>query len=99
MWELICHHTYKLEGAPIDLSVYESHGRHEQFQTGDALVDGVAPGSGAVSFPRLGSRIRVPTSEAWQPLDGIKVEVTARRYYPQSHNQTLIAGHNSFSFR
>jgi hypothetical protein len=58
----------------------------------------VAPGSGAVRFPRLGSRIPVPTSEAWQSLGGIKVEVIARRDYAQTHNQTLIAGHNSFSF-
>ncbi len=96
-FELICHHTYSgFGGFPLDLSGHDSHGQLPEDT--ELLPDGVAPGSGAWRFPRLESRIRVPTSEAWQPLGGIRVEVTARRDYPQTHNQTLIAGHNSFSF-
>jgi hypothetical protein len=100
MWELICHHTYKLARLPANLSLlYENDGIPDKAMIDDDfLSDGAAPGSGAVRFPRPGCRIRVPPGKAWQPLGGIKVEVTARRSLPTS-GQTLIAGHESFTFK
>jgi hypothetical protein len=95
MWELICHHTYKLPGLPVDLSDYDSNGQIEGLTDNDFVSDGAMPGSGAVSFPRSGSRIRIPTGKAWQPLLGIAVEVLAR--VSSLDSQTLIAGHGSFS--
>src|SRR5215469_1863285 len=100
MWELICHHTYKLARLPVDLSPYNNHGTPSEAMTDDDFfADGVAPGSGAVRFPRLGCRISIPFGKAWGALGGIKVEVTARGSSSLGHGQTLIAGHESFIFR
>src|SRR5262249_61824804 len=49
MWELICHHTYRWEGLPWDLSFYSCHGEREG---ADFLADGVEPRSGAVRLPQ-----------------------------------------------
>jgi hypothetical protein len=100
MWELICHHTYKLAWLAADLSpLYDNDGIPDKAMIDhDFLEDGVAPGSGAVRFPRMWCRIRVPPGKASHPLGGIKVEVTARRSLPTSC-QTLIAAHESFTFK
>ncbi len=97
MWELICHHTYKLEGLPVDLSNYFSDGGREYT---DFLQDGVAPGSGALQFAQPQSRVSIPVSSdsPWQTLGGLKVEVTARVLTRASHWQTLIAGDGAFNF-
>jgi hypothetical protein len=95
-FELICHQTYsQWGGLPVDLSDYDSHG--QAFDT-EFLNDGIAPGSGAIRFPLPQSRILVPSSPASSSLTGIKVEVTVRRTSRLSRFQTLVAGHNSFSF-
>jgi len=97
MWELICHHTYKLEGLPVDLSHYASDGEREStgFQP-----DGVAPGSGALRFAQAQSRVTIPMSpnSAFRTLGGLKVEVTARVLTRAGHWQTLIAGDGAFNF-
>lgn len=94
-FELICHHTYAAFGVPVDLSPYDSHGR--AFHT-DFIKNGIKPGSGAQVFARLQSRIIIPPSNAWRPLTGLKVEATIRRDTLHNHKQTIIAGHQSFSF-
>jgi Concanavalin A-like lectin/glucanases superfamily len=95
MWELICHHTYKCGGLPVDLSDYDSHGYANNV---NILPDGVVAESGALQFTQPGSRVRVPVSPAWQPLGGIMVEVTARILTQAAHWQVLIAGDGAFSF-
>ena len=92
-FELICHHTYK--GLLVDLSDYDSHG--QAFDT-EFLADGSVPGSGAVRFKSLQSRILVPASPASKSLIGIKVEATVRRPRRLNRFSTLVAGHNSFNF-
>ncbi len=95
MWELICHHTYKCGGLPVDLSACNSHGHAVNV---NVLADGVVPESGALRFNQSGSRVLVPVSAAWQPLGGIMVEVTARVLTQAPHWQMLIAADGAFSF-
>jgi hypothetical protein len=110
MWELICHHTYRWAGLPVDLSYYDCHG---EAQNVAFLPDGVAPDSGAVRFSGPQSRIWIRFDQderkslAWRPLVGIKVEATVRMNAPSSQAYlphelswpgTLIAGDTAFSF-
>ena len=97
MWELICHHTYKLEGLPVDLSMYESNGER---QAADFLPDGVAPGSGALRFQQPQSRVRIPADAGspWQTLGGVRIEATARVLAQVGHWQTLVAADGAFKF-
>lgn len=88
MWELICHHTYKLDGLPVDLSDYDNHG--EAVDT-TFLPDGIAAGSGALNF-QSGGRVHIPVSPAWQTLQGLRIEVTARLNGQRSLPRTLIRG-------
>lgn len=60
MFELICHHTYRWGGAPIDLSPYDSHGLSPP--DAESLPDGVTSGSGILRFALPGSRVSVPMS-------------------------------------
>lgn len=106
MWELICYHTYRLPGLPVDLSDYDSSGQPERVDDDDFAPDGVTPGSGIVHFPERRSRIRIKRSTAWDPLVGLCVDVTGR-FFSQVHldggdiltRRTLIAGHGSFKFQ
>lgn len=95
MWELICHHTYKLDGLPVDLSQYRSdgHARLTQFEP-----DGAAPGSGALrcAQPRSGIHIPMRQGSPWTTLGAIQVEVTFRLLAWTSPWQTLIAGDGTF---
>jgi hypothetical protein len=97
MWELICHQTYDWHGMPIDHSVYHTDGQATDVQT---LGAGVASPTGAVNFPTRHSRITIPPGPAWQPLDAIKIECTARILDPMHDGipRTLIAGDGSFDF-
>jgi concanavalin A-like lectin/glucanase superfamily protein len=92
MWELICHHTYKWNGRPVDLSFYDN--------LADAnapfLADGIAPGSGALRFVQHGNRVRVASGPAWNPLVALRLEITARLTEPSQARQTLIEGDKSF---
>src|SRR4051795_9097134 len=92
MWELICHHTYKWNGRPVDLSFYDN--------LADAnapfLADGIAPGSGALRFVQHGNRVRVASGPAWNPLVALRLEITARLTEPSQAHQTLIEGDKSF---
>lgn len=106
MWELICYHTYRLPGIPVDLSNYDSSGRTELLNDDDFAPDGVTPGSGTVRFPQAASLIRIKTSRAWNPLVGLCVDVICRITSQVSLlggdvliPRTLIAGHKSFKFR
>jgi len=95
MWELICHQTYKWNGLPIDLSIYNSHG----VPTDTIFVpDGTTLGSGALRFVPPAGRVRIPVSPAWKPLVGLRIEVTARLTEPNPKPHTLIAGHDAFAF-
>jgi hypothetical protein len=96
-FELILHHTYSgFGGLPVDLSDYNSHGRASRV---NFEPDGARPNSGAVSFTTLDSRVAVPSTPAQKSLTAIKVEVTARnRFLFHNRLETLVAGHNSFTF-
>lgn len=84
-WEMICHHTYGgIPGVVLDRSQRRSgHGKAIGLADGDFLNDGVIPGSGAVRFYSAGARIDVPVAAdnaaAWQPIIGVRGEVTIRR--------------------
>jgi Concanavalin A-like lectin/glucanases superfamily len=98
--ELICHHTYATwNGFAVDLSDHDSNGVPDSNADVIFLNDGATPGSGAVLLPIPKSRLRVRTSDpAWNRISGLKVEATVRRGPHLTHGQTLVAGHNSFSF-
>ena len=94
MWELICHHTYKAEGRPVDISRYDNPAERSG---GIFLTDGVRAGSGALRFLTRTSHVLVsPSGPAWHPLVAIKVELTARLTDPSMSSQILIEGDNSF---
>ncbi len=112
MWELICHHTYRWDGLPIDLSHYDCHG---DSNSAGFLPDGTAIGSGAVRFTGPQNRIWIRLDRAqderkrraWRPLVGIRVEAMVRvhapssaAYLPQelSWPGTIVAGDDAFSF-
>lgn len=84
-WELICHHTYGgIPGVVLDRSRRRSgHGKTVGLADGDFLHDGMTPGSGAVRFYSANARIDVPVgadnAAAWQPIMGVRGEVTIRR--------------------
>src|SRR4051812_21522345 len=94
MWELICHHTYKAEGRPVDISRYDNPAERTG---GIFLADGVRPGSGALRFLTRTSHILVsPSARAWDPLVAIRAEMTVRLTDPSMSSQILIEGDNSF---
>jgi hypothetical protein len=97
LWELICHHTYKWNGLPIDLSYYDNHGKLVGLTEDKFLPDGIAPKSGAWRFVQHANQVRVPLGAAWSPLVALRIEVTARLTDPSTASQTLIEGDNSFS--
>jgi concanavalin A-like lectin/glucanase superfamily protein len=95
MWELICHHTYRFNGLPVDLSPYDCHG--ETFGNPQFLEDGASTGSGALRFS-ASAGVHIPPGRAWNPLGGIIIEVTARIDGPRGLPRILIRGDESFLF-
>ena len=94
MWELICHHTYKLDGLPVDLSDYDNHGQ----AIGTSFVpDGITESSGALHFQGT-DRIEIPIQPVWKTLGGIKVEITARLNGYRPLPRLLVRGFESFLF-
>jgi hypothetical protein len=94
LWELICHHTYKWDGRPVDISRYDNPAEvtNRQF-----VADGIAPGSGALRFVNRAAIVHVDSrGPAWNPLVAIKVELTAKMTDPTSGRQILIEADNSF---
>jgi len=94
MWELICHHTYKLGGLPVDLSRYDNHGRTVGISF---LADGIEPGSGALYFTGQG-RVEIPIQPVWKTLGGLKLEITARLKGYRPLPRFLMRGFDSFVF-
>jgi hypothetical protein len=98
MWELICHHTYKANGLPIDLSPYDNNGQASPAAKTFWLADGVTIGSGALAF-RESNRVYVPTQPVWTKLGGLRIEVTARLAgFDGPLQRTLIRAFDSFAF-
>src|SRR5437763_17090518 len=97
MWALICHHTYKYKGFPVDLSTYSNDG--DWPVSADFRADGEARGSGAWSFTRPEDQVAIARRPSWQTLAGIKVECLLRihQHYP-GKPQVVIAGDNSSAF-
>jgi hypothetical protein len=87
MWELICHHTYKYKGFPVDLSNYGNDGDHPV--AADFAPNGAAPGSGALSFTRPEHHVAIVRRPCWQTtwpvldpaLDGGLATVISHRRY------------------
>ena len=94
MWELICHHTYKWQGRPVDISRYNNSA---EATGGIFLADGAVAGSGALRFVAPNGRVRIFSGPAWSPLGAIKVELTVRLTDPSTGFQTIIEADNSFS--
>ena len=94
MWELICHHTYKWQGLPVDLSPYGSDGVERGVEF---LPDGASPGSGALHFPYNAS-VSIARSDAWSPLGAVRVEAIVRYNGELSHVQPILDADNSFTF-
>jgi hypothetical protein len=97
MWELICHHTYKYKGFPVDLTNYNNDGDYPV--AADFAPNGAAPGSGALSFTRPEHHVAIARRPCWQTLIGLRVECVLRinQHYP-GKPQVVIAGANSFAF-
>jgi hypothetical protein len=93
MWELICHHTYKWEGRPVDISTYNNPA---EIVGRNFLSNGIAPASGALRFFTPSAHVRVFPGVAWNPIGAINVELTVRLTEPSTGSQTLIEGDNSF---
>jgi hypothetical protein len=74
MWELICHHTYRAGGLPVDLSDHDQHGIPSAVSY---EPDGAFPGSGALRF-HAGGYVRIPASPVWGTLGGLAIEMTVR---------------------
>jgi len=97
MWELICHHTYKYKGFPVDLTNYNNDGDYPV--AADFAPDGAAPGSGALNFTRPEHHVAIARRPCWQTLVGLRVECVLRlnQHYP-GKPQVVIAGADSFAF-
>jgi hypothetical protein len=97
-WELVLHHTYAgTPGVILDHSPSRrSHGQPVNLTDADFLTDGVQPGSGAVRFDSPASMIRVPPSESWGPLGGVRIEMLCETDLIRSGG-ALVTG-DSFEF-
>jgi len=93
MWELICHHTYRWAGRPVDISQYNNSA---DASGATFLADGVAAGSGAWRFFRPQGRVHILSGPAFNPLVAIQVELTVRLTEPSTGSQTIIEADNSF---
>lgn len=95
MLELICHHTYKWEGLPVDLSPYGNHGDAQQ--TG-FIADAAAAGSGAVQIGFQTSRVKIPPGPAFASLGALRIEAVLRLDGPGFY-RTVVWGDESFELR
>jgi hypothetical protein len=98
-WELVLHHTYSgTPGVIFDQSPSRrSHGQPVGLSDADFLTDGAAPGSGAVRFHSATNVIRVPASQSWAPMGGVRIEMVCSTDMV-SNGGTLVTG-DSFDFR
>src|SRR5215472_4430861 len=96
MLELICDQSYTWNGIPADSSPYHNDGTG--INTGGSY-DGIAPGSGVITFPQPDSRVRIKGGGPWRSLGALKIEVLARVADPLAMlTQALVVGHGSFRF-
>ena len=98
-WELVLYHTFAgTPGVILDHSPSRrSHGQPVNLTDADFLTDGARPGSGAVRFDSAASMIRVPPSESWSPLGGIRIEMLCETAMIRTGG-TLVTG-DSFEFK
>jgi hypothetical protein len=75
MYQLILHHVYRKGPYAIDVSGFENDGLTTAvgYQS-----DGIAPGSGALTFNALGARVRVPPKSPWSRLFALNIEMVVR---------------------
>lgn len=97
-WELVLHHTY---GGPPGMIVdhsptRRSHGQAVNLSDADFTRDGAAPGSGAVHLHSDTTMIRVPPSQSWAPLGGVRIEIVCEAELIR-HGGRLVTA-DSFSF-
>lgn len=97
-WELVLYHTYTgLPGLVFDHSpTRRSHGQPVDLTDGDYLTDGATPGSGAIRLRGGTSAIRVPPSESWNPVGGVRIEMLCETALIRSGGTLLCA--DSFEF-
>lgn len=97
-WELILHHTYSgVPGVIFDHSPSRrSHGQAVNLSDADFTADGASPGSGAIRFPSRTAMIRVPASESWNPLGGVRFEMTCETELLRAGGALVTA--DSFAF-
>lgn len=97
-WELVLHHTYGgAAGVIFDHSpTRRSHGQPVDLAAADFLTDGATPGSGAVRLHSGSSMIRVPSSDSWNPLGGVRIELTCETAMIRAGGPLITA--DSFAF-
>jgi hypothetical protein len=93
--ELICDQSYTWAGVPADKSPYENNGT--AINTG-GFYDGIAPGSGTITFPHPDSRVRIATGRPWHSLIALEIEVLARLDPHARRVSVMVAGDGSFRF-
>ena len=91
MWELICHHTYKWDGRPVDLSPYNNPAETVRK---DFLADAIAPSSGALRFFFPDTSVRVLAGEAWNKIGGIKIEISIPNRLEMAPSDTAFPSRN-----
>src|SRR5687768_3095446 len=101
MYQLICHHTYKWAGMPVDISPYGNDGTGAG---GIALPHGATADSGAIRFDLPWHRVIIPLNTAagerkpvWRSLRALKIQATFRLRQPDPYHRTLIVGDRSFA--
>jgi hypothetical protein len=91
-FELILHHEYA-DGAALDSSGFENHGRVE----GDPRrTVGPRPGSGALAMDGVHDRIVVPPSRSLRDLRALRVDASLR-LDRLGGRRTIVEGYGSFS--
>lgn len=97
-WELVLHYTFA--GAPgviFDHSpARRSHGQPVNLSAGDFVQDGATTGSGAVRV-RPTTGIRVPISESWRPLGGLRIELICETELLRAGGSLITADTVAFS--
>jgi Concanavalin A-like lectin/glucanases superfamily len=98
-WELVLHHTYSgTPGVIFDQSPSRrSNGQPVDLSDADFLTDGAAPGSGAVRFHSATNMIRVPASQSWAPMGGVRIEMVCST--DMVRNGGTLVTSDSFDFR
>jgi hypothetical protein len=91
-FELVLHHAYA-DGAALDSSGFENHGRVE----GNARrADGPRSGSGALALDGIDDRIVVPPSRSLRDMRAIRVDASLR-LDELGGRRTIVEGYGSFS--